>query len=185
MGGYARGMNLLDLPQGYDDPVAALLGFHRRIERQLSTLVQLPSRLQARGVDSHSTADAASLLAFFSGALAIHHADEEELMPVLEMRSAAGERERVRELRHRLEAEHRDMDRTWRGLRRPLEGIAEGMHRNLPMDLVQYFRACQSTHISIEEAGLHLPAARCLRAADRASLERGMQARRTRKYRFQ
>jgi hypothetical protein len=179
-------MNLLDLPQGYDDPVVALLGFHRRIERQLSALGQLPSHLEAHGSDAHSTAAAASILEFFSGALAIHHADEEALMPMLETRiSDAVERDRVRDLRHRLESEHRDMDRTWRGLRRPLEGIAEGMHRSLPMDLVQYFRACQSTHISIEEAGLHLPAARCLRASDRAALERGMQARRTRKYRFQ
>jgi hypothetical protein len=71
------------------------------------------------------------------------------------------------------------------GSERELEGIAEGMRRNLPADLVQYFRACQSTHISIEEAGLHVTAARCLRASDRAALERGMQARRTRKYRFQ
>ena len=185
MARYARAMNLLDLPQGYDDPVAALLGFHRRIERQLSALGQLPSNLEAHGIDAHSTAAAAAILEFFSGALAIHHADEEELMPILETRTAAAERGWVRDLRHRLESEHRDMDRTWRSLRRPLEGIAEGMHRNPPMDLVQYFRACQSTHISIEEAGLHVTAARCLRASDRAALERGMQARRTRKYRFQ
>jgi hypothetical protein len=178
-------MNLLDLPRGYDDPVAALIGFHRRIERQLAALEQLPSNLEARGIDAQSAAHAASILEFFSCALAIHHADEEELMPMLEMRAGAAERERVRDLRHRLESEHRDMDRTWRGLRRPLEGIAEGMHRNLPLDLAQYFRACQSTHISIEEAGLHLAARGCLRASDRAALERGMQARRTRKYRFQ
>ena len=178
-------MNLLDMPRGGDDPVATLLGFHRRIERQLAALGQLPSHLEVRGVDAHSTADAASILEFFSCALAIHHADEEELMPVLENRIRGAERDAMRELRHRLEAEHREMDRTWRGLRRPLEAIAEGMHRNLPIDLVQYFRACQSTHISLEEAGLHHTAARCLRASDRSALERGMQARRTRKYRFQ
>jgi hemerythrin-like domain-containing protein len=174
-------MNLLDLPHGLDDPVAALLGFHRRIERQLAALGQLPSHLEIHGVDARSTADAASILEFFSCALAIHHADEEELMPVLEMRISGAERDAVRDLRHRLESEHREMDRTWKGLRRPLEGIAEGMHRNLPIDLVQYFRACQSAHISLEEAGLHRTAARCLRAPDRAALERGMQARRTRK----
>jgi hemerythrin-like domain-containing protein len=179
-------MNLLDLPPGLDDPVVALLGFHRRIERQLATLGQLPGYLEVRGIDAHATADAASILEFFSGPLAIHHADEEELLPMLEMRIAnAAERDAVRELRHRLESEHRDMDRTWRSLRRPLEGIAEGMHRNLGVDLVQYFRACHSTHISLEEAGLHAAAAKRLLAPDRAALERGMQARRTRKYRFQ
>jgi hemerythrin-like domain-containing protein len=179
-------MNLLDLPVGFDDPIAALLGFHRRIERQLAILGQLPGNLEARGIDAHSTADAAAILDFFSGPLAIHHADEEALMPILEMRIAsAAERDEARALRHRLESEHREMDRTWRGLRRPLEGIAEGMHRNLPADLVQYFRACQSTHISLEEAGLHRTATRCLLASDRAALERGMHARRMRKYRFQ
>jgi hemerythrin-like domain-containing protein len=179
-------MNLLDLPRGCHDPVATLLGFHRRIERQLAALGQLPGNLEARGIDAHSIADAVSILEFFAGPLAIHHADEEELMPMLEARIAnAAERDAVRALRHRLEAEHRDMDRTWKSLRRPLEGIAVGMRRNLPVDLVQYFRACQSTHISLEEAGLHATAARCLLGSDRAALERGMQARRTRQYRFQ
>jgi hemerythrin-like domain-containing protein len=178
-------MNLLDLPHGFDDPVAAMLGFHRRIERQLAALGQLPSHLDEHGIDARSTTDAASILEFFSCALATHHADEEELLPVLETRIHGAERDVVRELRHRLESEHREMDRTWKGLRRPLEGIAEGMHRNLPVDLVQYFRACQGAHISLEEVGLHRTAARCLRSSDRAALERGMQARRTRKYRFQ
>jgi hypothetical protein len=81
-------MNLHDLPAGFDDPVEALLGFHRRIERQLGTLCQLPGKLEADGVDAQATADAASLLEFFSAAIAIHHADEEELMPMLEMRMA-------------------------------------------------------------------------------------------------
>jgi hypothetical protein len=175
------------LPRGLDDdPVAALLGFHRRIERSLASLGQLPGILELRGIDARCTADAAALLDFFSGALAIHHADEEELLAMLEMRASnRAQLESARELRHRLESEHREMDRTWRGLRRPLEGIAEGMHRNLPLDLVQYFRACHATHISVEEAGLHLTAVRSLAAGDRAALERGMQARRTRKYRFQ
>jgi hypothetical protein len=45
--------------------------------------------------------------------------------------------------------------------------------------------ACHATHISIEEAGLHLTAAGRLLPADRAALCRGMAARRTRRYRFQ
>ena len=179
-------MNLQDLPPGFDDPVDALLGFHRRIERQLAALGKMPCELELNGVDAHATAAAASILEFFSNTLAVHHADEEELLPLLQMRVANPmERESLRELRHRLETEHREMDRTWRGLRRPLEAIAEGMHRNLPCDLVQYFRASHSTHISLEEAGLHVVAARRLLPGDRAALGRGMAARRTRKYRFQ
>jgi hemerythrin-like domain-containing protein len=179
-------MNLNDLPPGFDDPIEALLGFHRRIERQLASLGQLPCHLETRGVDAEASATAASVLEFFSNTVALHHADEEALLPMLDMRVAGGAaREELRELRHRLEAEHREMDRDWRGLRRPLEGIAEGMHRRLPLDLVQYFRAVQSLHISIEEASLHMSAARCLLPGDRASLGRGMVARRTRQYRFQ
>ena len=179
-------MNLLDLPPGFDDPVATLLGFHRRIERQLAALGHLPCRLEVNGIDAVSAAAAASILDFFSGAIAIHHADEEELLPVLEMRAAGrAEREAIGDLREHIVAEHREMDRTWRSLRRPLEGIAEGMNRNLPCDLIQYFRACHATHISAEEAGLHLSAARRLLPSDRATLGRGMAVRRTRKYRFQ
>jgi hemerythrin-like domain-containing protein len=126
------------------------------------------------------------LVAFFSDALEIHHADEEELLPMLEMRTiAAPERDSMRELRHRLEVEHREMARTWKSLRRPLEGLAEGVHRKLPVDLVHYFRVLHATHISMEEAGLHAVAARRLVASDRAALGRGMVARRTRRHRFQ
>ncbi|MGZ5104831.1 MAG: hemerythrin domain-containing protein [Usitatibacter sp.] len=179
-------MNLLDLPPGFDDPVASLLGFHRRIEQQLGALVQLAYALDADHADAHCAATAASALQFFAGAIAIHHADEEELLALLEMRSPhVSKRDGVRELRERLESEHREMDRTWRGLRRPLECVAEGLHRKLPADLVQYFRACQLTHISLEEAGLRFAASGRLLASDRASLDRGMQARRTRSYRFQ
>lgn len=179
-------MNLNDLPPGYDDPLDALLGFHRRIERQLASLGRLPCHLETRGIDAESSAAAAAILAFFSADLALHHADEEQLLPMLDMRIAgAAERERFRELRHRLEAEHREMDRGWRGLRRPLESIAEGVQRRLPADLVQYYRAIHAMHISVEEAGLHLSAARGLTPADRAALGRGMAARRTRKFRFQ
>jgi hemerythrin-like domain-containing protein len=176
-------MNLHDLPPGFDDPVEALLGFHRRIERQLATIGQLPIYLEVRGIDAEASASAATLVAFFSDALEVHHADEEELLPMLEMRmTVQREREDMRELRYRLEAEHRELARTWKGLRRPLEGVAEGMHRRLPLDLVHYFRALHAMHISMEEAGLHAAAARRLLPGDRAALGRGMVARRTRRH---
>ena len=178
-------MRLHDLPPGFDDPVEALLGFHRRIERNLATLGRIAFHLEARGVDAEGSAMAASVLDFFTGALVLHHADEEDLLPMLEMRLATnGQGDSMREMRVRLEAEHREMDRTWRTLRRPLEGIAEGINRGVPVDLLQYYRALQATHISIEESGIHLAAARCLLPADRAALGRGMVARRTRKLRF-
>jgi hypothetical protein len=179
-------MNLHDLPPGFDDPVEALLGFHRRIERQLAAIGHLPTHLEVRGMDAEASAAAATLVAFFSEAIETHHADEEELLPMLEMRTReARERDEMRALRQRLEAEHREMARTWKPLRRPLEGLAEGVHRKLPADLIHYFRVLHATHISVEEAGLHALAARRLLPADRAALGRGMVARRTRRHRFQ
>jgi pyridoxamine 5'-phosphate oxidase len=176
-------MNLHDLAPGFDDPVEALLGFHRRIERNLATLGKLPAQLEVRGNDAEASANAAAVIDFFSSSIAIHHADEEELMPLLVLRAPSSiERENLNDLRNRLEGEHRGMERTWRALRRPLEGIAEGVQRRLPDDLVQYFRASHAMHISIEEARLHVSAAN-LFPADRASIARGMMARRTRRLR--
>jgi hemerythrin-like domain-containing protein len=177
-------MRLHDLPPGFDEPVEALLGFHRRIERQLAALCRIPEYLESRGVDAECSAMAAAALEFFTGAIAVHHADEEDLLPLLEMRLTDGERDDIRVLRARLEGEHREMDRTWRALGRPLEAVAEGLNRGLPVDLMQYYRSILSLHISVEEAGIHRVAARCLLPADRAALGRGMVARRTRKLRF-
>jgi hemerythrin-like domain-containing protein len=177
-------MRIHDLPPGFDDPVDALLGFHRRIERQLAALSRIPAYLDSHGIDAECSAMAAGALDFFTSTLATHHADEEDLLPLLEMRLAGGERDDMRSLRTRLEGEHREMDRTWRALGRPLEAIAEGLNRGLPVDLLQYYRSLQAMHICLEEAGIHRLAARCLLPADRAALGRGMVARRTRKLRF-
>lgn len=175
------GMNLYDLPDAIDDPVQSLLGFHRRIERQLAALCRLPVHLEVYGVDANASAAAASIASFFTTAVPLHHADEErELLPLIERRiEDAAELQGFRELRQRLDVDHRDMDETWRRLRRPLEAIGEGVHRTLPEGLVHYFRALHSVHISSEEAGVHMLAIRRLRPGDRAALARGILARRT------
>ena len=178
-------MRLDDLPPGFDEPVDALLGFHRRIERQLASLGRLPGHIESRGVDAESSALAGAALEFFTESIALHHADEEDLLPLIDQRLAQGERrERLRELRGRVESEHREMDRAWRSLRRPLEGLAEGVSRALPADLMQYFRVLHASHIALEESSFHLEAARSLLPADRAALGRGMVARRIRRRRF-
>jgi len=175
-------MKLDDLPPGFDEPVDALLGFHRRIERQLAALGRLPARIEAGGLDAEASALAGSALEFFTGSIALHHADEEDLLPLLDLRAVSTERrDALRDLRGRVESEHREMDRAWRSLRRPLEAIAEGMVRSLPTDLMGYFRSLHSGHIALEESVLHLEAARSLQAGDRAALGRGMVARRMRR----
>jgi len=177
-------MRIHDLPPGFDDPVEALLGFHRRIERQLAALCGLPGSIESRGMDAEVSAAAGTAIDFFSNLVATHQADEEDLMPLLEVRLASEERDAVRGLAARLQSEHREMDRVWRALRRPLESIAAGINRGLPGDLLQYYRSLQAMHIGLEEDGIHQRAVRCLLSSDRAALGRGMVARRTRKHRF-
>jgi pyridoxamine 5'-phosphate oxidase len=172
-------MNLIDLPVAFDDPVETLLGFHRRIERQLAALGRLPGHIEVFGIGPEAMSIAASVLSCFGPAFTAHHDEEErDLLPLIERRVVASELSAFRDVRRRLEVDHREMERTWRELRRPLEAIGEGMLRRLPMGDVQYFRAITSTHISIEEGTLHALALRHLRPEDREALGRCMQARR-------
>lgn len=175
-----EGMNLHDLPAAIEDPVESLLGFHRRIERQLAALCRLPVHLEVHGVDPTASAAAASIVTFFTIAVPQHHVDEErELLPLIDQRLGdTAERKEFRELRQRLDVDHRDMDAAWRRLRRPLEAIGEGVHRTLPESLVHYFRAIHSVHISSEEAGVRMLAMRRLRPEDYAALAHRMRARR-------
>lgn len=177
-------MNLNELPRRFDDPIDTLLGFHRRIERSLAALAHLPCTLEANGLDAATTASAAALVDFFSRSIGAHHADEAQLLGLIERRSPRAAKEPLEALRSRVDAEHHEMDRSWRALRRPLVALAEGVSRTLPTDLVDYFRASHAAHIAFEEGALHLQAARHLTPSDRLALARGMAARRARSYRL-
>ena len=172
-------MNLYDLPPGYDDPVDRLLGFHRRMERHLAMLGRLAVQLPGSAPDPESARAAQAILECFEAGLRLHHADEEhDLLPLIERRLGAEERQAFGFLRGRLAADHREMERVWREVRKPLRGVAEGLPRQLPAHEVGYFRAVASTHISYEESALHLLAVRHLDDADRAALARRMRERR-------
>jgi hemerythrin-like domain-containing protein len=168
-----------DLMLTGEDPLDTLLAFHRRIERRLAALCQLPVYLEVHGLDAGAIATANDTLAFFDEALVLHHRDEEaDLMPLVAGRLGPGERGEFRDMRQRLEADHRDMDQAWRRLRRPLEAIREGAARSLPEHAAMYFRTIHAMHISMEEAVVHMLAARRLDPQDRAQLARRMHARR-------
>ena len=175
-------MNLRDFNLGLDDPVDALFAFHRRLERDLAALGRLPTHIECCGIDATASATAGTLLHGLGAAAAVHHAQEEhELMPLLERRIAlAGERDAFGALRQGLDADHREIELLWRSLRRPLEAIAEGLARRLPVDEIRYFRAAWTTHISAEEASLHLLALRHLLPGDRIALAQRIRARRER-----
>jgi len=171
---------LFDTPAGFDDPLEMLLGCHRRIEKQLTTLLRLRDHLSSRGVDAEASRAAQAVLAYFERAASNHHQDEElDLFPLLESRiSDAGEAARFRDFRAVLESDHRKLESAWSRLRKPLEGIAEGLSRQLPEADVRAFASAYAHHILTEESALKDFVDRWLDDADRGRLGRAMAARR-------
>ena len=175
-------MNLHDLPPGSDDPVDWLLGFHRRMERQLAALGRLHAELESQGMDAATPRAAQACLECLGPAAALHHADEElDLLPLLESRLGAAGREAFGFVRARLAADHRELERAWKPLKKPLQALSEGLARRLPSHEVGYFRALCASHISYEEGAVHLLIVRHLRAEDLALLSRRMRERRVMK----
>lgn len=169
-----------DPPAGFDEPLDMLLGCHRRIEKQLQTLERLRAHLRSNGVDPEASIAARNVLRYFDSAAAHHHADEEQdLFPMLEERIGdEAERERFHALRARLLEDHRRLEAAWQRLRRPLEGIAEGLSRALTHEEVAAFVEAYSGHLAREEPALGPWIERWLDEADRLRLGRAMAARR-------
>lgn len=173
-------MNLFDTPAGFDDPVAMWTGCHRRIEKQLKTLSRLPAHVADKGVDAEATNAALAILRYFEKSGPHHHEDEDrDLFPTLEKRiTDAGDLARFRELRTRLEADHRRMEACWAKVRKPLQGIADGLPKSLDAADVQAFCAIYETHIPAEDGAIPDLVKRYFSAADLESLGRAMAARR-------
>lgn len=170
-----------DAPAGFDDPLEVLLGCHRRIEKHLEMLWQLRSQLEERGVDAEASSAAQALLRYFMKAATSHHEDEEaDLFPLLDQRiDDTGERHRFEHFRAALEADHAKLEAAWARLRKPLEGIAEGLNRTLPEADVREFAEAYAHHIVAEEQTLAEFFNRWLRDEDRVTLGCSMAARRS------
>ncbi len=173
-------LSLFDTPAGFDDPLEMLVGCHRRIEKQLQTMKRLREHLQSKGVDAEATSAAEAILRYFGTAAVHHHEDEEkDLFPLLERRiDDAQEAERFAALRAQLEGEHREMEAAWARVRKPLEGIAEGLVRQLPAADVDAFTRAYESHIAREEGAVTTLFGRWIGQADRETLGRAMAARR-------
>jgi hemerythrin-like domain-containing protein len=172
--------HLFEAPAGYDEPLEMLLGCHRRIEKQLDTLKRLRAHLDSHAVDAEASLAAQNVLRYFTSAAPNHHADEEQdLFPLLESRiDDPGEKTRFVALRARLENDHRTMEQAWSRLKRPLEGIAEGLPRTLAAAEVQAFVDAYANHIVTEEITLKEFFDRWLGDDDRRALGLSMAARR-------
>jgi len=173
-------MNLFDTPAGFDEPIAMWIGCHRRIEKQLKTLAKLAEHVSRHGVDAEATSAAEAVLGYFEKSAPHHHDDEDrDLFPLIARRiTDAGEREKFEALRAQLEADHEAMEAAWARIRRPLHGIAEGLHKNLSLPDVNAFRAIYATHIPLEEGAIPDLARRYLTERDLESLGRAMATRR-------
>jgi hemerythrin-like domain-containing protein len=175
---------LIDPPAGFDDPLEMLLACHRRIEKQLETLKRLRAHLASEGVDPEASAAAQSVLRYFGKSAVDHHHDEErDVFPLLETRmGASGDALRFRALRTRLEADHRELEAAWHRLKKPLEGVAEGLMRLLPETDVHAFVSAYANHILTEEIALREFFQRWVDDGDREKLGRAMAARRNVSY---
>lgn len=171
---------LFDTPAGFDEPLEMLTGCHRRIERQLETLKRLRAHVEARGIDAEAATAAQSILKYFEEAASNHLDDEEaDLFPMIERRiNDPGESLRFRAFRESLEADHRKLEAAWARLRKPLEGIADGLTRALPSQDVHAFVEAYAHHIAAEEGTLKEFVDRWLDDGDRQMLGRAMAARR-------
>jgi hemerythrin-like domain-containing protein len=169
-----------DSPAGYDDPIGMLLGCHRRIEKKLATLKALSPHLAAKGVDAEASAAAQGVLRYFNASAAYHHEDEEiDLLPLLlERVTDEGDRERLHAMDDRVRDDHREMARTWARVKKPLEGIADGLVRTIPETDVQAFLALNRRHIEAEEGVIVPLAQKWLTGDDLKALGRAMATRR-------
>jgi hemerythrin-like domain-containing protein len=173
--------SLLDPPAGFDDPLEMLFGCHRRIERQIETLKRLRAHLQSKGIDAEASTAAESVLRYFRKAAVDHHEDEEkDIFPMLAARIGdPAEAARFRDLRERLEADHRTLESAWTRIRKPLEGIAEGLMRAIAETDLHALAAAYTEHIRVEETTLREFVERWLGPRDLEALGRSMAARRT------
>ena len=171
---------MLETLAGFDDPLEMLLACHRRIDKQLETLKRLRAHVDAKGVDAEASAAAQAVLRYFASAAVNHLEDEEQdLFPLLARRiDDAGESARFAHFRATLEADHRQLEAAWHRLRRPLEGIADGLTRTLPQADVQSFVEAYAHHILVGETTLREFVDRWLDDADRMALGSSMAARR-------
>lgn len=135
----------------FDHPLEMLAACHERIEDRCDLLHRLVEHLAQNGCDNQARQAAASVLRYFDTAGEHHHEDEERnLFPALletDPQAAAA-------LVQRLCADHVEMRRAWRSLRKTLVELEAGVAASLPVADVERFTALYRAHIEREEAQL-------------------------------
>ena len=173
-------MNLWDTPVGFDEPLAALSACHRRIEKQMATLVRLQSHVAKNGFDDDARRAVSAILRYFIEALPHHHAVEEtDLFPkVLRAAEASADRAWAFDMVSHLLVDHRDMALYWARVRASLEALQAGEKTELDLEACEDFVRIYSSHIAREDGELLPFAARLLSKEDLHALGCAMARRR-------
>ena len=133
-------------------PIRAFCGSHQEIFKGLLELRRVPALAEAL---KDARATALATLALFGGQVMSHHADEEKELFVAVTRSAHGTAEaaQVGELVMRLTADHRHIERLWKGLRPAMRAVAAGKEPDHPglAEAVDKLSRAYFDHACLEE----------------------------------
>ncbi|MEQ1660956.1 MAG: hemerythrin domain-containing protein [Hylemonella sp.] len=164
---------------GFEAPYEMLEACHERVQRSLDLLGRLLEYVEQKGHDAQTRSAATDVLRYFDLAAPLHHQDEElHVFPLLLAQGDVALRATVQ----RLQADHRQMEAVWAGVREALLRWSEpGCQEKVTaesLEAIIRFRGLYAGHIEAEE-GLVFPAARAaMTAATQAAMGAEMQARR-------
>ena len=134
----------------FEVPLAGFLHCHAGIISQLQAFAELPA-LQAAAAQSRKVAT--NTLALFKFAVYGHHADEEnELFPLVLRSAAKGqEAERIQVMVQRLTADHREIESRWKKLEPMVNAAARAEPCDLDLKAVQELVRRYMAHALFEE----------------------------------
>ena len=125
---------------------------HREIADHLQRLVALTERLQRRGIDPATRAQALEIEHFFSTTSRRHHADEESrVFPLL---LASSDVDLVQKVRM-LQQDHGWIEEDWRVVSSMLRAIGEGLVGDMQEELpavIEIFADLLREHVALEES---------------------------------
>jgi hemerythrin-like domain-containing protein len=147
---------------GFEAPFDMLDACHERVERMLQLLARLQQRLLVHGWDESVAQAARDVMRYFDLAAPLHHEDEERHVfpPLL----AAGDPV-LAPMVLKLQADHREMERSWIAVREVLASLTEappaGWTRMTPSqaEVLGHFTGLYRHHLN-DEDGLIYPASR-------------------------
>ncbi|MDO8906177.1 hemerythrin domain-containing protein [Hydrogenophaga sp.] len=153
---------------GFEAPFEMLDACHERVERMLKLLARLQQRLLVHGWDESVAQAARDVMRYFDQAAPQHHEDEERHVfpPLLAQGDAV-----LVAMVQKLQADHREMERSWLAVREVLASLTEappaGWTGITPAqaEVLGHFTGLYRHHLD-DEDGLIYPAAQARLSAE-------------------